>query len=400
MGDTILVRGARQLLTLRGAQGPRRGTALREIGIIPDGALLIRDGVITDVGPGRRIESLAAARTAREINADGRVVMPGFVDSRARLAFGHFEPDGENSGQSDLNAIRTLSARRLAWRARGLLRTFLRHGTTTLEARTGYAQDAAVEMKSLRVLAALREDPLDIVATYLPATGTPSESGGDADGYVEWMCSSLMPRLRKQKLARFVGVCAEESEPSQRQAHRCFSAARELGFPLKVHAGGVRLALEFDAVSMDYTSQTTASQSVMLARSATIACLLPGLTIPDGIPPPARELIDAGAAVALATGFHPCSNATCSMPMMISLACMKMGMTPAEAITASTINGAWATRSSERVGSLEYGKQADVIVLDVRDYREIPHHFGVNPVVLAIKRGKVVYDAEGNWNGN
>ncbi len=414
MKIATLVRGARQLLTLRGPSGPRRGLAMRELGIIPDGALLIVDGIITEVGPARRIENLRQAGAALEINAAGRVVMPGFVDSHTHLIggpprLGDFEmriggasrEEIEEAGggiPAAVRAVRQWSTHKLELDAQRTIKQFTRHGTTTLEAKSGYGLDDATERKILRALGALDGKPLDIHRTYLGAYRVPREFAGRADEYIEWMCRHMLPVLRKRKLARFVDVCCEEGAFTAAQGRRLLEAARELGFLLKVqaersHRGALRLGVELGAVSIDHIEHVDREDIEMLARSATIATLLPGSVfhLRRDRYPPARQLIDAGAAVALASNYNPGSSPTCSLPMMMSLACAQMRMTPAETVTAVTINGAHALRCADRAGSLEAGKPADLIMLNVPDYREIPYRFGMHLIAMTMKLGQPVF---------
>jgi imidazolonepropionase len=401
MKEALLIRGARQLLTLRGPSGPRRGNALRDLGLLQEGAVLIRDGMIVDVGPARRIENLAEARNAVEIDATGKVVMPGFVDSNAHVlgARPPCDAGAADSGASALEACRRLvrnsPAKTLAFRGREVLRQFARHGTTSVEGKSGYGQDATSEIKSLRVLATLDRDPLDVAPTYLGMLAIPPEFTGGAGDYVNEVCSSVLPRVGKLRLARFAAISWEYEAFTGEQASRYFAAARAANLGLRV-SGRAHAAAEAGAVTSDQTGPVNSDEARLLARSATISCLLPGpaFHLDTGAYPSGRALIDEGSAVALATGFNPHTSPSCSMQMMISLACLRMKLSPAEAISAATINGAHALRMSATAGSIEYGKQADLLVLDVSDYRELPGHFGQNLVRLTMKRGVILHDAE------
>jgi imidazolonepropionase len=406
---TTLVRGARQLLTLRGDSGPRRGVALRDLGIVPNGAVLIKDRIIVDAGPARRIEKLPEARRAREIDASGRVAMPGFVDSHTHLVFGrprlldyemrlagasYAEIAAAGGGiLSSVKAVRGMSAAELETQARASLAAMARHGTTTVEAKSGYALDRAGEIKTLRLLAKLNGDPLDIVPTYLGAHIPPPEYRGNPEAYIDWMIAEMMPLIRRRKLARFVDVYCDDGAFTLDQSHRYLDNARRLGFGLKIHAeqfastGAARLAVELGATSVDHLEHASADDIRALAQSNTIATLLPGSVFHLGLRTyaPARALIEAGAAVALATDFNPGTSPTYSMQMVLSLACTEMRMSPAEAISAATINGAHAVGLAATVGSLEPGKQADLLILNVSDYRELPYYFGANNVHMTIK---------------
>ncbi len=423
MTSTILVRGARQLLTLRGPAEPRRGYAMNDLAVIEDGAVLIRDGVIVCVGPSRRLENLAEARHAREIDAAGRVVMPGFVDSHTHLVCGpprldeyelrvagaSYDEIVRSGGGifSSVRAVRAASTRRLELQARHVLRRFIRHGTTTLGAKSGYGLDETGELRILRATAVLDGDPLDVIPSYFGAHAVPPEFAGRADDYIEWICSYLMPLIRKRRLARLVDIQCEQGGFTIEQARRYLYYARELGFLPRVHtdqysnSGAVRLAVELGAVSADHLERIGPDDILVLADSTTIATLMPGVTFHLGLGrfAPGRALIDAGAAVALATDFNPGTSPTCNMQMILSLACSRMHMTPAEAITAATLNGAHALGCGERLGSLEPGKQADLVFFDAKDYREIPYHFGVNLAATVMKRGQVLYrQGEVRWD--
>ncbi len=411
----ILIRGARQLLTMRGTTGPRRGSSLADVGVIPDGAVLIKDGLITSLGPSRRLENLAIALEAREIDASGCVVAPGFVDSHTHLVCGPprlADYDMRLSGSSyaeiaeagggilnSVRAVRETPIRKLVLQARRSLGGFVRHGTTTLEAKSGYGLDETGERKTLRAIRALDGKPLDLAPTYLGAHVTPPEWEGREDAYIDWVCAYLMPKLRRRNLARFADVYCDKGAFTLAQARRYLEAASALGFDLKIHAGqfsamgAVALAAELGAASADHVDYASDDEIRALAASGTLATLLPGAVFHLGLNhySPARQMIDAGVAVALATDFNPGTSPTYSMQMILSLACSQMRMTPAEALAAATINGAHAIRASATCGSLEAGKNADLVLFNVPDYREIPDHFGVNLVSMTIKRGRVLY---------
>jgi len=365
-----LVRGARQLLTLRGPAGPRRGAALGELGIIPDGALLIRGGKILEAGPSRRVENLALARGAHEINAAGRVVMPGFVDSQTQPVF-----------------TPALPSRALAVRVRSLLAGMVRQGTTTLASGPNPQQDQADARKLLRILAELDGHPLGIVPVCYASTET--------------MCTDVLPVLARRKLARIVSVSAEALEPAA--ARRILECARQLGFGIAVQAGAsaaaARLGVEMEAASVSVDPVETGPAGD-LASSGGIAVLLPAAAYPRRLHRhlSARTFIDAGAAVALASGFGGEHGPTYNMQMAVSVACSEMGFSPAEAICAATVNGAYALALGHRCGSLEPGRAADLLLLNVTDYREVPEQVGINHVHMVLKNGRVVYQ-EGEVTG-
>jgi len=391
---TILIRGARQLLTLRGAQRPRRGSQLGELGIIPDGSLLVRDGVLVEVGPSRRIENLAAARGALEINAAGRVVMPGFVDSHTHLVF---PPPGHAGIREEEAAVRVRSgtAQRLEGRVRTCLEAMARHGTTTVESKSGCGIDATAETKVLRVLSALARDPLELIPTFL--LRFPDERTLDGARATEWVLNDLLPKIRRRKLAQFADLAWSDDPARHPWFAKYLQGARAMGFRCKIHAdsaapAAVAMALDHLVVSVDHLGTATAEEVALLAASSTLATLLPAVAWRTGGPfPPARALVDAGAAVALASNFNAHHTPGLSMQTVVALACLEMAMTPEEAICAATINGAHALGCAARLGSLEPGKAADVIVLETSDYRELASHFGVNLVQLTMKQGRIIY---------
>lgn len=397
--SAILIRGARQLVTLRGPKRPRRGLELEELAIIHDGSLLVRDGVLVEVGSTRRIENLALAHKAIEVSAAGRVVMPGFVDSHTHLMF---PPPGPfaSEPQAGARTLRGITGMRLETRARLHLDAMARHGTTTVEVKTGCGADQSAEMKILRVLWALRQDPVEVIATFLlRPTGSRLDSLEETVGYRDWLCNEFLPKIRRRRLAIFADLFFEEAFDSGAWFGAYFEAVRRLGLARKVHAeegkpsAAIAAALAYAAVSIDHLESATAADAALLAQSDTIATLLPCASFHrDGRYAPARTLIEAGVPVALATNFNPQHTPTLNMQTVIKLACVRMGMTPAEAISAATINGAHALTRADRLGSLEPGKSADLLILNISDYRELAHHFGTNLVHTTMKRGEVIYE--------
>jgi imidazolonepropionase len=385
---------------LRGPKEPRRGAALDDIGVIHDGSLLVRDGIVEEVGTTRRVENLASARDALEINAAGRVVMPGFIDCHTHLAF---PPSGGHDADEHAAARLVCSSthQRLEARARSYVEAMARHGTTTLEAKTGCGADESAEIKILRVLSALKRDPLDVVATFL--LDLPSEqSGEEARGQaMESVSAELLPKIRRRRLARFADLVWRSGGLSPGYFARYLERARGLGFACKIHAdqpspaAAIAAAVEHLVVSIDHLEYATAADIPPLGGCPTMVTLLPGVSFHnrDDYQAPARALIAAGAALALATNFNPRHTPTLSMQAVVALACMRMGLTPAEAISATTINAAHALGCADRVGSLEPGKSADLLLLDISDYRELGRQFGVNLVRLTMKRGRIVYKA-------
>jgi imidazolonepropionase len=419
--DTLLITGAAQLLTLRG-RGPRRGDALSELGIVKDGALLCRDGVILAVGKRRKVEALKESKTAEKIDLGGRVVLPGFVDSHTHLVHagsraeeyelkmkGASYEEIARKGGGILNSVKQLrAATEEALRRRALfaLGQFAAYGTTTLEAKSGYGLDLISELKILELHRKLgAEQAIEIVSTCLAAHVVPAEfrgKSGGAETYIEILTQKLLPEVVAAGLAEFCDVFCERGAFSVRQSRRVLQAGLDLGLAPRVHAeqlsrtGATPLAVELGAASCDHLECVNASDIRALGTSETVATLLPGCDFHLGLKKyaPARELIAAGAIVALATDYNPGTSPTVSMPMILSLACSQLRMTPAEAITAATIHGAYALGRAEKIGSLEVGKQADFCVFEVADYREIPYYFGVNLCAMTFKRGQAIYVSE------
>jgi imidazolonepropionase len=384
---------------------------MRQLGVIEDGAILISDGIITNVGPSRRIENLAGARSAEEINASGRVVMPGFVDSHTHLIAAPprvSEHRGSGAGESTLGRkaaqfsaehVRRSSALALEHQAKKALQAFLRHGTTTVEIKSGYGLDETGELKILRAISHLSNACINVASTFMAPHTPPPEFSGSLDEHVQWIRDHLLVKVKQRKTAQFVDVFCDPAGFSIGQANALLMAARRLGFAVKLHSenttrmGSVRMGVEIGAVSVDGLNHADMTDAVVLGQSRTVGVVMPG-PIYQGYTSrfaPARQLIDKGAALALASCFHPPVSSTYNMTTVIALACTHMGFTPEEAITAATINGAHALTRSTQSGSLEFGKEADLIMLGVPDYREIPYHFGVNLVSLTMRKGEIVY---------
>jgi imidazolonepropionase len=412
MDADLLVYNAAQVLTVASPGGPKRGAAMGDLGIVPDGAVAVRDGRVLAVGPTAALrEQVQAAHT---LDADGRVAMPGFVDPHTHLVWADERADEFEmrvagvsyleimaAGGGIMNTVRhtrTASVDDLVAQTRPRLERMLAHGTTTVEIKTGYGLNTPDELKQLAAIRHLQaETPATLVPTFLGAHAVPAEFKGRTDEYVDLVVEGMLPAVAKDDPPpRFCDVFCEEGAFSLEQSRRVLEAAKALGFGLKVHVdefkplGGTRLAVELGAASADHLVCTPPEEIELLARSDTIAVALPGTPFGLGHPEytPARALIDAGGAVALATD---CNPGTCwceSMQLMIALACRTMGMTPAEAISAATINAAHAVGLGAEVGSLEPGKRADLILLDVPSYLHLGYRFGTNlvgTVVVGVK---------------
>ncbi len=363
--------------------------------MIQDGAILIRDGILVEVGPSRRVENLAQARGAIEINAAGRVVMPGFVDSHTHLAF---PPAGIQTPDlaAAVHALRTATGHRLQVRTRAYLDAMARHGTTTVEVKTGCGLDAGAEAKLLRMLWALRRDPLDLIPSFL--LRLPREPEGGSAQAIEWVVTELLPKVHRRGVARFADLVWDCDPVMLPSFDRYLEAARQLGFECKIHAdntvpaGAIGLAERHHVATIDHLEYATADQCRQIAEAGIMATLLPSASF-DGNHrnAPARALIDAGVAVALGSNFNPQQTQTLNMQAVVALACGLLGMTVEEAISAATINGAYALGCADKVGSLEPGKSADLLILNAGHYRDLQYSLGTNLVHLTMKRGEFIY---------
>ncbi len=414
--SSLFFRHAAQLLTLSGPPVPRRGSDLGELGIIEDGAVLTRGEQILRAGRTRDLEGEARRLKARSIDCGGRVVMPGFVDSHTHLVFAGsrvddfeqrlagrgYEEIARAGGGIALSArlLRRAKPKDLVAQATYFLEQFAAHGTTTVEVKTGYGLDVAGEMKSLRVIDQLRKSSrLEIVPTLLAAHALPPEYRGRPRGYVDLVTARLIPAAAKRRLAEFVDCFCERVAFSLDDCRRVLETGQRHGLAPRIHAeqlsrtGATQLAVELGAASADHLDQVSAADVRALARSNVVATLLPGANFHLGLRayPPARRLIERGAIVALATDFNPGTSPTLNMQFILSLACSAMRMTPAEAIGAATINAAYSLGRADRLGSLEPGKQADLVVMDVDDYRKIPYYAAWNHCVMTVKRGRILY---------
>lgn len=410
--NRLLVRGVRQLVTLRGPVPPRRGLQMQDLSIIADGAMLIENGRIVQVGPSVRIENLAAARTAQVLDCPGNLIVPGFVDAYSHLIHGpprldDFESrvrglNGNHGMAASVRALRAATASRLRFQGSSVLRQCAALGTTTLEARSGYGLDESAEYKVLRLFRALNHSPLGIVPTYYGPMALPPEFEGRPADFVDFLVTRTLPRIAQRRLASIAAACCGRESFSPDLVVRFLSAAHELGFALRVSAetemlpASAALAADYGARSLDLCGPIDAESASRISRSASMATVLPGpaFHLGHGRFPTPRIVIDSGGAVALGSGFNPGTSPTCSMPLMIALACCHMRMTPAEALTAATINAANVLGVAGETGSLEHGKWADFVVLEAGDYREIPYYFGMNLVAMTVRRGKVVYRKE------
>jgi imidazolonepropionase len=414
----MLLHSASQLLTIAGP--PQRGRGLGRLGIIQDGAVLINNDKISAVGATDQL--LRAYPGEETLNAKGHVVMPGFVDPHTHLLWvgdraAEFEMRLEGKTYleilaagggilSTVHQTRQASIQDLLNETRPRLAEMLAYGTTTTEAKTGYGLQSDAELRMLQALLLLdAEGPLEIVPTFLGAHAIPPEYKDDPEGYTDLVCNEMLPTVKGWWQAHlpfrplpFVDVFCETGAFSLAQTRRILEAAKTLGFPLKIHAdefdnlGGASLAAELGAVSADHLVKTSAKDIAVLARSETVAVALP--CTPFGLAEreytPAREILAADGLLALATDLNPGTAWGGNMQFAIALACRYLRLTPAQAIVAATINAATAIQCADRIGSLEPGKQADMLILKVSDYRHLGYRFSTNLVQAVIKRGKVL----------
>jgi imidazolonepropionase len=421
--SALLLLNIGQLLTLSASSptpGPRRGADLKELGIIDDGAVLSLGGKIVSVGTtkdARRDPWLKKqGKKVVEIDCSGKVVLPGFVDSHthpvfvsARLVDFEKRIEGASYEQiaaagggirSSLDGVRQAAKSALAAKVLHTLRDMARHGTTTVEAKSGYGLTVESELKSLEAIrAAASLWPGTVVATLLGAHVVPQEFKGRSPKYVEIVCKQMIPQAAKRKLAQFVDVFCDKGAFTADETEQIFAAAEKSGLSVRAHLGqlsetAIGPLLRFNPASLDHMDQVSENDISELAKRDTVATLVPGANYFLGRKhyPHARHLIDAGVPLALATDYNPGTSPTVSMPMAMSLACTHMKMSPAEAIAASTINGAWALRLNQRKGSIEPGKDSDLAVFAVDDYREIPYWFGANHCAVTVLNGIPEFD--------
>lgn len=400
----LLIKHASELLTLKGPTTPRIQEEMRNLGIIKNGSVAINDGQIVAVG--RNLSCKAEAT----IDATGKLVMPGFVDPHTHVVFAgsrEFELDLKLAGVPYLEILkrgggifhtvketRKASPEQLFQQSKKRLDTMISHGTTSCEAKTGYGLDTTAELKLLKVQKKLAKmHPMDLVSTFLGAHAIPQQM--KADDYIETILHEMLPKTKG--LAQFCDVFCEKGVFTVAQSRKILQTGKQYGLIPKIHAdeiintGGASLAAQVGAISADHLLRSSRDGLQAMARKRVIGVLLPGTPFCTMMQQyaPARKIIDLGVPVALGTDLNP-NCWTENMQLIIQLACLLMKITPAEAITAATFNAACAIGLQNRVGSLEKGKQADVIILDCPNHQFLPYHFGVNLVKTVIKKGKVL----------
>jgi imidazolonepropionase len=409
---------AAQLLTLRGLRGgtgPRRGAEIRELGILEDGAALIADGKIVAVDTTDKVvkHELLTSKPAHidEIDCSGKVVLPGFVDSHThpvftaprlidfeqRIAGATYEEIAQAGGgiRASLRGVRDARCQELAIHVLRGLDEMARHGTTTVECKSGYGLNFAAEMKSLEAIReASHQWAGTVVPTLLAAHVVPPEHRENPEEYVRIICEDMIPTAAKLKLAAYVDVFCERGAFTMEQSRQILRTAVEHNLGVRAHVCQLTPAqlaplIEFHPASLDHVDFISDKDVAVLSQLDTVATLLPAANYFLGLDsfPPARKLLDTGVAVALATDYNPGTSPTSSMPFVLSVACTHMKMSPAEALVAATYNGACALQLQGRKGSLEPGKDADVAIFDAQDYRELAYWFGVNRCRESIMNG-------------
>ena len=389
---------------------------MADLGIIENGAVVIQEGRIQAVGRSQELLQGREMTGFEVIDASGKAVLPGFVDSHTHLVFGGYRAEEytwrlrgdsymdimQRGGGilSTVTATRNARVRDLVYSGHRRLDSMLSFGVTTVESKSGYGLDRETEIKQLEVLQILdKEHPLDIVPTFMGAHAVPPDYRGREEDYIDFMLDSVMPEVADRRLAEFCDIFCEKHVFSIDQSRRLLQKARRLGFKLKLHAdeiapfGGTELAAELGVVSADHLLQASDRGIAELARKGIVATLLPGTAFSLREPyARGREMIDRGCAVALASDFNPGSCFTESTPLIIALATLCMNIGTEEAITAMTINGAAAVDRADTIGSIDPGKQADLIILEFPSYTFIPYHIGVSTVEKVVKKGTVVFD--------
>ncbi len=411
----MFVVGCSQLVTLKGEARPRRFGEMRELSIIEDGAMIVRDGRIVRVGKRSEIEALIE-QDCEVLDARKRVVMPGFVDAHTHMVFAGTRADeyemrasgatyqeiaARGGGiKSTVRRTRGAALNELVEAGKKYSEWFLRGGTTTVEAKSGYGLSLEDELKILRAIKKLNEETaLGFVPTFLGAHDVPEEYSARREQYVALIIEEMLPAVAGEHLAEYCDVFCEEKVFTTDEAWRILSAARCHGMGLRLHAdqlslsGGAQLAAELGSTTADHLEHTDAKGIAALKSAGVQPVLLPASVYALGLNryPAAREMIDAGLAVVLATDFNPGSSPTTSMQMVLSLASTQMKLLPAEAITAATINAAYSLNLGDQIGSLEAGKRADFVIHDCDDFREIGYFFGLEHAEAVYVGGRLSF---------
>ena len=408
----LIIKNASELVTCRG-KAPKKGADMSDIGIIYNGSVVIEDGIIVDVDEASNISSRYDESEYEVIDASEKAVLPGFIDSHTHLIFGGYRADEfswrlrgdtymsimERGGgiTSSVRATRSTVLEEFVETGRKRLDKMMAFGVTTVEGKSGYGLDEETEIRQLEAMRILNEShPVDIAATFLGPHSVLPEWKGKEDEFIDYMIE-VMKKVRERNLAEFADIFCEKNVFSIEQSRRFLKSAKEMGLKLKIHAdeivrlGGAELAAELGAVSADHLLQASDEGIRMMAENNVVATVLPATAfcLKEDYAR-ARDIIDSGCAVALATDFNPGSCFTNSIPLVIALAAIQMRMSVEEIITALTINAASALSRQDSIGSIEAGKKADIIILEFPSIHFLPYHAGVNIVETVIKNGVVV----------
>ncbi|MGX9708737.1 imidazolonepropionase [Laceyella tengchongensis] len=412
----LLVHHIGVLVTMRGKGEPRTGRDMAEVGVVEHGAVAIRDGKIFAVGQEEEVRAqIAGIAVKQELDAQGRLVTPGLIDPHTHLVHGgsrehelslklkgvpYLEILAQGGGiLSTVRATRTASEEALYEKAKKSLDQMLLYGATTVEAKSGYGLRLVDELKQLRVAKRLDENhPVDVVSTFMGAHAVPEEYKGRSTEYVDLVIHEMLPEVKRQGLAEFCDVFCEHGVFSVEESRRILSAAKANGFGLKIHAdeiepmGGAQLAGELGCISAEHLLAAMDEGLEAMREAGVIAVCLPATSFNLRLTSHARAraMIDMGVPVALSTDYNPGSSPTESLQLVMTLGCLNLGMTPEEVLTAMTINAAHAIGRADTIGSLEVGKQADLVIYDAHNLAYLPYHFGVNHVDTVVKNGKVV----------
>ncbi|MTT31161.1 imidazolonepropionase [Terrilactibacillus sp. BCM23-1] len=417
MNHILYVKNAAQVVTMKGSKEPRAGQSMKDLGLIEHGSVVVKDGIIAFVGTDQEAMDYLKndkKEDIKTIDASGKLVTPGLIDPHTHLVYAgsrenelemrlkgatYIEIHKQGGGiLSTMAETRKASEETLFDQSAERLDKFIKHGVTTVEAKSGYGLNVKDELKQLHVAKQLNErHPVDVVSTFMGAHAVPVEFKEDPEGYIDLLIKELLPRVAKDKLAEFCDVFCEDGVFTLEQSERILNAGIEYGLKPKIHAdeieafGGAELAAKLEAVSADHLLKASDQGIQDMANKKVIATLLPGTAFfLMTTPARARRMIDSGMAVALATDCNPGSSPTESLLLVMNLACLTMGMTPEEVITACTINAAHAIDKADTIGSLEVGKQADLVLFDAKNYQILQYNYGVNLVQTVIKKGQVL----------
>lgn len=411
----ILIKNASEVVTCKGFK-EKKGKEMNNLHIIYDGTVAIEDGIIKAVGSTEEILKTINEEKYEVIDASGKAILPGFVDSHTHLVFGGYRAEefswrlrGDsymeimNRGGGIINSVtgtKEATKEELIELGKKRLNSMLSFGVTTVEGKSGYGLDFETEIKQLEVMEELdKVHPLDIVKTFLGAHAVPKEYKGKEDEFIDFIIEEVLPVVKERNLAEFCDVFCEKNVFSVEQSRKLLLKAQEMGMKSKLHAdeivrlGGAELSAEIEAVSADHLLQASDEGIKAMAKKGVVATLLPGtaFSLKEEYAK-GRYMIDNGCAVALATDFNPGSCFTESIPLIISLATLYMNMTPEETITALTINGAAALDKADTIGSIDVGKKGDIVIHEFPSYKFLPYHIGVSTVEKVIKNGIMIYD--------